>query len=36
VPGLTLGDAMLLAQSFEQNALVWAGPQAFPQLVLLG
>ncbi len=35
VPGLSLDRAKLLGSKFGQNAIVWAGPDAVPQLVLL-
>ncbi|MGC2165879.1 MAG: DUF3293 domain-containing protein [Gallionella sp.] len=35
IPGLSLNDAKILGCSFEQNALVWCGSDAMPQLVLL-
>lgn len=35
VPGLDLERAKLLGVEFGQNAIVWAGPDAMPQLVLL-
>lgn len=35
VPGLNLDRAKLLGSEFGQNAIVWAGPDAVPQLVLL-
>ena len=35
VPGLSLDRAKLLGSEFGQNAIVWAGPDAVPQLVLL-
>lgn len=35
VPGLCLDRAKLLGSEFGQNAFVWAGPDAVPQLVLL-
>ncbi len=35
VPGLSLDRAKLLGSEFSQNAIVWAGPDAVPQLVLL-
>jgi hypothetical protein len=33
--GLGLDDAMALGMRFEQNALVWSGADAVPQLILL-
>lgn len=33
--GLSLESAKVLAQDYEQNAFVWAGADAIPQLVLL-
>ena len=33
-PAMGLAEAMLIADSFGQNALVWAGPDARPQLIL--
>jgi hypothetical protein len=33
--GLSLAAAKVLAQDFEQNAFVWSGSDAKPQLVLL-
>ena len=33
--GLSLAAAKVLAQDFEQNAVVWSGADATPQLVLL-
>ena len=35
VLGLSLAAAKVLAQDFEQNAFVWSGVDARPQLVLL-
>lgn len=35
VPGLDLERAKSLGDEFGQNAIVWAGPDAVPQLVLL-
>ena len=35
VPGLSLDRAKLLGSEFGQNAIVWAGTDAVPQLVLL-
>ena len=35
VPGLSLDRAKLLGLEFGQNAIVWAGHDAVPQLVLL-
>jgi hypothetical protein len=35
VPGLGLERAKSLGVEFGQNAIVWAGPDAVPQLVLL-
>ena len=35
VPGLSLERAKLLGSEFGQNAIVWAGSDAVPQLVLL-
>ena len=35
VPGLDLEHAKSLGVEFGQNAIVWAGPDAVPQLVLL-
>ena len=35
VPGLSLDRAKLLGSEFGQNAIVWAGPDAVPQLVVL-
>ena len=35
VPGLSLDQAKSLGSEFSQNAIVWAGPDAVPQLVLL-
>lgn len=35
VPGLRLDRAKLLGSEFGQNAIVWAGSDAVPQLVLL-
>ena len=34
-PAMGLAEAMLIADSCGQNALVWAGPDARPQLILL-
>ncbi|MFA5596265.1 MAG: DUF3293 domain-containing protein [Pusillimonas sp.] len=34
VPGLTLPDARHLAQVYQQNAFLWAGPDAVVRLVL--
>ena len=33
--GLSLAAAKVLAEDFEQNAFVWSGAGAMPQLVLL-
>lgn len=33
--GMALEDAKVLGRQFGQNALVWCGPDAVPQLVLL-
>jgi hypothetical protein len=33
--GLSLEEAMALGREWEQNAIVWAGADAIPQLVLL-
>jgi hypothetical protein len=33
--GLSLAAAKVLAQDFEQNAFVWSGADAKPQLVVL-
>jgi hypothetical protein len=35
VPGLARATAMRLAEQFEQNALLWAGAGAVPELILL-
>lgn len=35
IMGLSLAAAKVLAQDFDQNAFVWAGADAKPQLVLL-
>jgi hypothetical protein len=35
VLGLSLESAKVLAQDYEQNAFVWAGADATPQLILL-
>ncbi len=35
VLGLNLEDAKTLGERFEQNAIVWTGPDGSPQLVLL-
>jgi hypothetical protein len=35
VPGMGLAEATLVANSCDQNALVWAGSDARPQLILL-
>ena len=35
VPAVGLAEAMLIADSYRQNALVWAGPDARAQLILL-
>lgn len=35
VPGLSLEAAKALGLAFEQNAIVWCGPDAIPRLVLL-
>ena len=35
VPAMGLAAAMLVAAAYGQNALVWAGPDARPQLILL-
>jgi hypothetical protein len=35
VPAMGLAEAMLIADSYHQNALVWAGSDARPQLILL-
>ena len=34
-PAMGLAEAMLIADSYRQNALVWAGPDARAQLILL-
>jgi len=33
--GLTLDDAKALGTRLEQNAIVWSGADAIPQLILL-
>ena len=33
--GLALADAKALGERFEQNAILWCGPDASPELVLL-
>ena len=35
VPAMGLAEAMLIADSYRQNALVWAGADARAQLILL-
>lgn len=35
VPFLSLESGKALGQQFEQNAIVWCGPDAVPELVLL-
>ena len=35
VPGISLDRAKLLGSEFGQNAIVWAGSDAVPQLILL-
>ncbi|QIM48443.1 DUF3293 domain-containing protein [Pusillimonas sp. DMV24BSW_D] len=35
VPGLGLAQACELGREYDQNAIVWCGPDAVPQLVLL-
>lgn len=35
VPGLGLGQASELGREYDQNAIVWCGPDAVAQLVLL-
>ncbi|HEV2701834.1 MAG TPA: DUF3293 domain-containing protein [Steroidobacteraceae bacterium] len=35
VPGLSRGAAETLGRQFDQNAIVWAGMEAVPELVLL-
>lgn len=35
VPGLSLADAKALGERYEQNAILWCGPDAVPELVLL-
>jgi hypothetical protein len=35
VPGLPLAGAKELGERYDQNAVVWCGPDAVPQLVLL-
>ena len=35
VPGLTLEAAKRLGEQFEQNAIIWSGPDGVPQLILL-
>jgi hypothetical protein len=35
VPGLSLDDVKALGRKFDQNAVVWCGSDAIPQLVLL-
>lgn len=33
--GITFDDAQALGRKYEQNAIVWSGPDAVPKLVLL-
>jgi hypothetical protein len=35
VLGVTRGGARALGRQFEQNAIVWSGPDAVPKLILL-
>jgi hypothetical protein len=35
VPGVTRRDAQALGRRFEQNAIVWSGRDALPELILL-
>jgi hypothetical protein len=35
VPGLTRAVAQQLGRQFEQNAIIWAGADAVPELILL-
>jgi len=35
VPGLSRADACALGMKFEQNAIIWAGADAIPELILL-
>lgn len=35
VPGLDLGGARRLGERWQQNAIVWSGADAVPQLILL-
>ncbi|NSX16782.1 DUF3293 domain-containing protein [Cupriavidus taiwanensis] len=35
VPGLSLADARMLGEKYQQNAVVWSGEDAVPRLVLL-
>jgi len=35
VPGLSLEASKSLGARFEQNAIVWSGADAVPQLILL-
>ena len=35
VPGVTRRDAQALGRQFEQNAIVWSGRDALPELILL-
>jgi hypothetical protein len=35
VLGLPLEDSMVLGTKYKQNAIVWIGPDAVPQLILL-
>lgn len=35
VPGISIERAKMLGAEFEQNAIVWAGPDAVPSLILL-
>lgn len=35
VLGLSREDATALARAYDQNALIWCGPDAVPQLILL-
>lgn len=35
VPGLSLAAARALGERYEQNAILWCGPDAVPELVLL-
>ncbi|HEX5364093.1 MAG TPA: DUF3293 domain-containing protein [Gallionella sp.] len=35
VLGLSLADAKMLGEAYQQNAILWCGPDAVPELILL-